>query len=354
MKREFFCVMILIAAGVNAAAQVPQVKQIRDVGVSPDLLCVVPVPGTAKAYAGGSDGKIYLINFDEEKPTPTSWSAHVSFVSGLALTGKHLISAGSDHQLVWWDLETQNKVRSLDAHGKKWIRSVAVSPDGKTLASVGDDMIGRLWDAETGKPIHELIGHEKLTPVALNSKLYCCRFSPDGKYVATGDQVGVALIWEVATGKQVGKIHSPLLCIADGNGHTYGGVRALGFSPDGSLLAIAGNIGQDTSTIGGSKALVQIFDWKANKQTHDFPMKINGFFESIAFHPKEPWLIAAVGAGEGKKVLIFDLPKKSVLLEFLSNANIFDITLNEKADFLIAVGRKKALRWELLPGGKTP
>ena len=330
------------------------VKLLREVAVGPDLLCVAAIPATAKAYAGGTDGKIYFIDFDEAKPNPTKWDAHVSYISGLAFTGKHLISAGSDYQLTWWDVETKAKVRSLEAHGKKWIRGVALSPDGKTLASVGDDMVCRLWDAESGKPIRELAGHDKLTPYGLNSKLYCCRFSPDGKHLATGDQAGVALVWEVASGKQVGRIHAPHLYTADTNGHTYGGIRALAFSPDGALLAVAGNLAGDTSTITGSKALVQLYDWKENKQTHDFPIKINGFFESICFHPKEPWLIAAVGAGEGKKVVILDLQKKAALHEFLSNIHVFDIALNGTtggADALIAVGRKKAMRWQLQTGG---
>ena len=353
MNYRVLCALALsftVVSAATCAPAPPSVKLLRDVAVSPDLLCVAALPGTAKAYAGGTDGKIYLIDFDEAKPNPTSWSAHVSFISGLALTGKHLISAGSDHQLIWWDVTMKTKVRSLEAHDNKWIRGVALSPDGKTLASVGDDMVCRLWDAESGKLIRELVGHDKLTPYKLLSKLYCSRFSPDGKYVATGDQAGVALIWEAASGKQVGKIRAPHLYTADTNGHTYGGIRALAFSPDGSLLAVSGNRAGDTSTILNSQALVQLYDWQANKQTHDMPVKINGFFESIRFHPKEPWLIAAVGAGEGNKVVIFDLPKKEVHSEFPSNTQVFDMTLNETGDTLIAVGRKKALRWQLQTG----
>ncbi len=347
--------VLLAATSVFAqASAVPQTKLLREVGVGPDLLCVATIPGTAKAYAGGTDGKIYLIDFDEAKSKPIAWDAHVSYVSGLAFTGKHLISAGSDRQLIWWDVSTKTKVRSLEAHDKKWIRGVALSPDGKILASVGDDMICRLWDAESGKPIRELKGHDKLTPYGLISKLYCCRFSADGKYLATGDQAGIALIWEAASGKQVAKIHAPHLYTSDTNGHTYGGIRSIAFSPDGLLIAVSGNLAGDTSTIVNSKAMAQLFDWKANKQTHDFPIKINGFFESICFHPKQPWLIAAVGAGEGKKVFILDLRKKAVLHEFLSNTLVFDIALNESADTLIAVGRKKALRWQLQTGGSTP
>lgn len=329
------------------AAPVVDVKLVREVAVGCDLLAVAAVPGTAKVYAGGTDGKIYLIDFDEAKPTPVTWAAHAGYVSGLALAGKSLVSGGSDHQLIWWNADTREKVRAAEPHDKKWVRSVATSPDGKLVASAGDDMVCRLWEADSGKLLHEFVGHDKLTGLGFASKLYCCRFSPDGKHLATGDQTGTAFVWDTATGKQVGKVRAPLLFTGDGNGHTYGGVRAVAFSPDGSRVALAGNIGGDTSTILNSKALVQVFDWKAGKMTQDIPVKVNAFFEAIAFHPKEPWLFAATGAGEGKKVLILDVEKASVLQEITSNTPLYDLALNATADTLVAVGRKKVFCWRL-------
>ncbi len=323
------------------------VKATQETKVTGDILCVAPIPGTSKAYVGGSDGKISALDFDNPKSAPNTWDAHVSYVSGLALAGKALVSAGSDHKLIWWNPQTKEKIREIVAHDKKWIRGVAASPDGKRIASVGDDMTARVWNADTGKVVHELVGHEKLTPYGLISKLYCVRFSQDGKMLATGDQTGTAIIWDTATGKQLGKVRSKHLYTADTNGHTYGGCRALAFSLDGSQIALVGNIAGDTSTIGGSKALVQIFDWKTEKLTLDLPTKINGFFESVLFHPKEPWIFAGCGAGDGKKVVLFDLDKKTIVQEFSVGRPVLDIALNESADALIAVGRTKALRWQL-------
>jgi WD40 repeat protein len=323
------------------------VKATKDVKIGTDLLCVASVPGTAKVYAGGSNGKIFAIDFDGVKGEPEAWNGHVSYVSGLALAGKFLVSGGSDHKLIWWNASTKEKIREIVAHDKKWIRGVAASPDGKLVASVGDDMVCRLWDASSGKLLHDLVAHEKLIPQTLASKLYCCRFSADGKYLASGDQTGTAIVWEVASGKQVGKVRAQHLYQFDGNGHSYGGCRALAFSPDGTRLALVGNIAGDTSTIGGSKALVQIFDWKAGKMTHDLPVNINGFFESAMFHPKESWLFAGCGAGGGKKVVLFDLDKKAIVQEFPAGRPILDIALNESADSLVAVGRSEARRWQL-------
>ncbi|MBM3994136.1 MAG: hypothetical protein FJ303_08270 [Planctomycetes bacterium] len=360
ITRSLWTLILCLATGTFAFAQGKEkkpapplppgpltVKATQEAKVSGDILCVVPIPGTGKAYAGGSKGKISLLDFDNPKSTPDTWDAHVSYVSGLALAGKVLVSAGSDHKLIWWNTETKEKIREIVAHDKKWIRGVASSPDGKLVASVGDDMVCRLWDAGSGKRVHDLVGHDKLIPQTFVSKLYCCRFSADGKYLASGDQTGTAIVWEVASGKQVGKVRAPHLMQFDGNGHSYGGCRALAFSPDGSHLALVGNIAGDTSTILGSKALVHIFDWKADKETHYLPVKINGFFESVQYHPKEPWLFAGCGAGDGKKVVLFDLDKKAIVQEFPVGRPILDIALNASADALVAVGRTKALRWQL-------
>lgn len=332
------------------AANPKNIKQAKVISLSGDLWSVARVPGSEELYVGGSDGKIHQVDLAAEKPTPTSWSGHVSYVSALAVAGKHLISAGSDHRLIWWDRVSRQAVRSLDAH-PKWIRSLALSPDGQILASGGDDMICRLWEAGTGKLVRELRGHELLTPHHTPSKLYCCTFSPDGKHLATGDQSGDIMVWELAPGKNVATIKAPIFCTQRRNfDHSYGGIRTLAFSPDGNAIAAGGNIGGDTSIIAGSTAIIQIFDWQKNQQMHE----IKGgdfFYERVAFHHEGHWLLGAGGAGggnSGQKLLFFDLGKKQVIHELKVGGSVFDMVLNETSEVLYTVGRGKGLiQWDL-------
>jgi len=301
-----------------------------------DLLSVARVAGTDQVFAGGNTGKIYHLDLAASEPTPTSWPAHVSHVSALLLTPKHLISSGSDHQIIWWDRETRQKVRQIEQ--PKWVRALALTPDGNILASVCDDMVCRLWEPETGKPVRELGGHATLTPYALASKLYAVSFSRDGRYLATGDQAGHTLVWESATGKQLANLHAPYFYTHDTNGHTYGGIRTVDFAPDGQLLALGGNMAGDTSNISGSKSLIQIYDWQKGTQTHDFRMGGNFFYERIRFHHEAKWLLGAGGAGSEQKLVFFDLEKKSMLREVKSPILVFDLVLGERSDVLYTVG----------------
>ena len=54
--------------------------------------------------------------------------------------------------------EQPKPIREIVAH-KGWIRTLAVSPDGKLIASGGNDRVVKLWTAD-GQPVRELSGHD--------------------------------------------------------------------------------------------------------------------------------------------------------------------------------------------------
>ena len=313
----------------------------REISLAGDFLSVVRDAESGLLFVGNNSGKIYQIDLSapEESPSPVI-DAHISFVSGLVIAGDFLISAGSDHRLVWWDRKTRKQVRELDTH-PRWIRQIALSPDRAFVASVCDDMQGRLFDSQTGELVQQFQGeHELLNPYDLRSKLYTCAISPDGCHVATADQAGRMVVWDVSNGKKVACLEAPLFCTWDTNGHTYGGIRSIDFSPDGQLLAAGGNRAGDTSNVSGSMSMVQIYDWKSGEISHDFQVGGNFFYERIKFHHENDWLLAAAGAGSEQKFVFFDLDKNEIRHQMDSGMLTFDLVLGNASSTIYSVGRR--------------
>ncbi|MDR3632942.1 MAG: hypothetical protein P4L84_03845 [Isosphaeraceae bacterium] len=329
-------------------AKLESLKVVKDLSRSEIVFTIDVVPKTRRVIFGGSDFQVYELDLGQDKPAPQSLGRHESYVTGLAVAGRWVVSGGYDGRLIWWDLEARKEARTVSAH-KKWIRNVVATRDGKTVASVADDMVGRLWDVETGTLLHELRGHAEMTPNHYPSMLYACAWTPDGRYLATADKVGHIVVWERESGSKVATLEAPVMYTWDPvqRRHSIGGIRALAFSPDGNLLA-AGGVGKigNIDHLDG-KARVEIFDWRKGERTHEFPgEKINGIVEHLEFHPGGDWLFAAGGANDGF-VMAFDVRAKSVLLQEKAPVHVHDFVLNELGDGFVAAGHGKVLVYEI-------
>jgi WD40 repeat protein len=299
-------------------------------------------PGAGTVYLGGSDFKVSSADVTAAKLEPTELYAHESYVTGVALAGRHLVSGGYDGKLVWFDTEAGKVVRTVEAHAK-WVRKVVASPDGSLVASVADDMVCKLWDAETGKPVRELKGHKPTTPHDFPSMLYAVAFSADGKHLATADKVGHVVVWDVATGKELAAVEAPVMYTWDkvARNHSIGGVRSVAFSPDGTRLAVGGmgKVGNIDHLEG--KARVEVFDWAAGKQVAEFPGdKFAGLVNRLAWAADGSWLLGAGGAGEGF-FLFLDVAAKKTLRQEKVPMHVHDFDLSADGKEIVAVGHNR-------------
>ena len=289
-------------------SQPRNLRVVRQLNRRDILFSVARLPNSERVLVASSEGKVFELDTAQQGAEGRALADHGRYVTCVRLAGGAAISGGYDGRLIWWDLQGNRVIRTVDAHRLR-IRQLAVSPDGSKLASVADDMVCRVWDAAGGQRLHELRGHAERTPQHFTSMLYACAFSADGRLLATADRVAHVIVWDVASGRQLAALDAPLLYTWDGTqrNRSIGGPRALAFSPDGTQLAVGG-VGQ----IGNVDALqgptrVEVFDWSRQQRVAEFTGP-NGIINRLHYHPRGSWL-CALGGGSNGVILFYDVTR---------------------------------------------
>jgi RNA polymerase sigma factor (sigma-70 family) len=150
------------------------------------------------------------------------------FALGFSAAGGRLVSAGTAEtrptrgKLVIWDTAAGKPLRTVTHKGTRpisWVRSAAITADGKTVAMSCDDGSLQILDVSTGEVRHNLGAERRFVrAVAL---------SPDGQRLAAAGDRNAVCVWDVATGAE--RVRLP----------DAPDLHALTFSPDGQLLATA-------------------------------------------------------------------------------------------------------------------
>ena len=323
-------------------------KKFRLPGIA---FCMAGSEQPSRLFFGCSDFSVYRVDSDAEKPEPVvvSESKHDSYVIGLVRSGRNLISGSYDGSLIWWNADSGKVLHHVQAAHSKWIRRIAVSPDGKTVASVADDMQTRLWNAETSEAIATWGDYELKTPHGYPSMLYTVAFSANGEMLATGDRTGKVIVRNASSGEIAATLETPVMYTWDPKArrHSIGGIRSLAFSNDSNLLAVGGmgKVGNIDHLDGASR--IEVFDWKSGEQKLEIEdTKYKGLVEQIQFGPNDAWLVAAGGANNGF-VSVYRVGDGKLLAQEKAPMHIHDFQLSEDGTKLRAVGYEQACVLEI-------
>jgi WD40 repeat protein len=303
-------------------------------------------------FGAGTDGALYAVDLAAEKPAAVKKARlHDNYVSALVLRDGVLISAGFDRQLVWTDVDSGKRLRSVAAHDG-WVRNLVLTPDRKHIVSVGDDMLVKVWDAATGKLLLSLSGHAQRTPEGYLSALYTVAVSPDGRLAASGDRAGFVRVWDLEKGKLITEFRAADLYTFDAvkRARAIGGVRGLAFSTDGSKLAVSG-IGPVTNVDGFvGPCRIELWDWRAAKRVALGQDKHQAILNHIMFGPQGTWLTAAGGGDSGGALVFWDGVDSSPLHVAKPKGHLHRFVLDAAEPRLYAAGHGGCQVWEL--GGR--
>jgi WD40 repeat protein len=322
-------------------------RNVREITRRDILFSVARVPNTSRLLVASSENKVVELDASQANPTAREYADHGRYATCVRLAGNTIISGGYDNRLIWWDLQNNRAIRTVDAHTRQ-LRQLAVSPDGTKLASVADDMVCRLWNVASGERLRELRGHEERTPTHFGSMLYCCAFSNDGTKLATGDRVGRVVIWNVANGERLSTVEVPSLYTWDATQRirSIGGARSLAFSPDGTQIAVGGvgQIGNVDGLAGPSR--VEIHDWARRTRVHEFNGAQQGLFNRLVWHPDNHWL-CAIGGGSNGFIAFQKMSDRTMLHQANLPMHVHDSAFSEDWNTLYHVGHHKIVVQEL-------
>jgi eukaryotic-like serine/threonine-protein kinase len=192
----------------------------------------------------------------------------------------------ADNEIRVWDVPTNRVVLILRGHGAR-VLAVAFSPDGRRLASTSADRTVRVWDLATpdGLPAADapLVRTPTLPLVGHTDSVIGVTFSPDGSLLASAGNDKLVKVWNAATGE--------LLCDLPGQSIPNPYV-SLAFSPDGRRLAS-----------GSTSNTVKVWDVPSGGLVYTLSGHAQPIL-SVAFSPDGRRLVSA---GRDRKVLVWDL-----------------------------------------------
>jgi serine/threonine protein kinase len=230
-------------------------------------------------------------------------------------SGNEVAAAIEDGSVRLWDIESQEIVKSFNAHrGIVWM--VKFHPTRPLVATSGDDSHVKLWDAES---------FEMVKQWRVGSAVRQIAFSPDGDRIVAGDRDGVIHIYDIDSGEELASITQP------------GSILGVDYSADGKLIA----------TVTSDK-VVRVWDAESLSERQTL-MGHDGPIYNVAFASQGP-LLATVGWG--KNIRVWNVETGAEVHNLIgSEGDVWGVSFCGDGTHLVTSGQEGAAHiWDLSNG----
>ncbi|MCW3052176.1 MAG: WD-repeat protein [Chthonomonadales bacterium] len=168
---------------------------------------------------------------------------HTDYVRSVALTldGRKAVSASNDNTLRVWNMETGHCLATLSGH-TGLVLSVALTSDGRKAISASSDYTLRVWNLETGQCLAILTGHTR--------SVYSVALSSDDRKAISASSDCTLRVWDLETRRCLATLqgHSNyVMCVALSSDDQ----RAISASADNTLRVWDLETGKCLTTLEG-------------------------------------------------------------------------------------------------------
>jgi WD40 repeat protein len=189
---------------------IPLQRIIQSIALSPD---------DSMLAVACSDATIHLWHLATNAPA-VILKGHLDFAWFIDFSPEstHLVSLGSDHKGIIWDVHRH--VKQVELQDELFALTGAFTPDGKYLVTAGTERTIRIWKRSDGECVQKI---KDFTGI-INS----VAVSPNGEMLAAAGHARTVFLWDMKTRVRVGTLND---CTSR--------IRQVQFSPDSKQIEAA-------------------------------------------------------------------------------------------------------------------